>query len=116
MSEALLSTGESVLIGSPPGSIWHRRRTSTGTGERNNRKYNYWRAVDPCRDWNTDSNFNVSCPTDDSPMFDVRAGQLLAWLCGEDWQQMEGFSWPCFTNSIRGVDQYGLPEDLRRQT
>ena len=35
-------------------TIWHRRSASTGSGIRNNLKYNYWRTSEPCRDWKTD--------------------------------------------------------------
>ena len=118
----LRSLKESVLTVSPPGtifltvySIWHRRSSSIRSGIRNNLKYNNWRTAKPCRDWKTDSDFNFSWPGKTVPPFTVRAAQLLAWLCDEDWQHMGGQSWPCFSNSIRDSDQPGLPEGLHRR-
>ena len=112
----------SVLTTSPPGtifltvySIWHRRSASTGTGVRNNLKYNYWRTAEPRRDWVADSDYNFSWPSiADAPAFGVPAAGMFAWLCGEEWQHIGGQSWPCFTISTLETDQEGLPQGLRR--
>jgi hypothetical protein len=95
-------------------SIWHRRSASTGTGIRNHLKYNYWRTVPPCRDWNTDPAFNFSWLDNKVPPFTVRAAELLAWLCAEEWQHLGGQSWPCFSHTVLDSDQPGLPQGLRR--
>ena len=118
----LRSLKQAVLTVSSPGtifltvySIWHRRTASTSTGIRNMLKYNYWRTAEPCRDWKTDPNFNPSWPVNEFPSFTVRAAQMLAWLCGEDWQHLGGQGWPCFSNTTHEWDQPGLPEGLSRQ-
>ena len=117
----LRSLKDSVPTVSSPGtifltvySIWHRRTASTVTEIRNNLKYNYWRTVEPCRDWDTDPDFNFSWPTNEFPPFSVRTAQMLAWLCGEDWQHTGGQTWPCFVSMVYDSDQPGLPEGLRR--
>ena len=117
----LRSLKESVLTVSAAGtifltaySIWHRRSASTGTGIRNNLKYNYWRTVPPWRDWNTDPAFNFSWLDNKVPQLTVRAAELLAWLCGEEWQHLGGQSWPCFSHTVLDSDQPGLPQGLRR--
>ena len=117
----LRSLNQSVLTISPPGtifltvySIWHRRSASTGTGIRNNLKYNYWRTAEPCRDWIADPDFNFSGPNNEFPVFTVRGAQMLAWLCGEQWQHLGGASWPCFSHLVLDADQPGLPQGLRR--
>jgi len=118
----LRSVKSSMLTVAAPGSIfvtvysiWHRRGVSTGTGIRNNLKYNYWRTSEPRRDWVVDPDFNFSWPRDaDAPRFGVRAAEMFTWLCGEEWQFMGGQSWPCFTLSALESDQEGLPEGLRR--
>ena len=121
MLSRLRSLKQSVLTISPAGtifltvySIWHRRSLSTSVGIRNQLNYNYFRTVKPCRDWDTDPDFNFSWPKEEYPRFNGRAAQMLAWLCGEDWQPRGGLSWPCFTHSVCDGDQPGLPEALRR--
>ena len=118
----LRSVRDSILTISPPGtifltaySIWHRRSASTARGIRNNLKYNYWRTVEPRRDWVEDPNFNFSWPANEFPPFTVRAAQMLAWLCGEEWQHAGGQGWPCFSSTPHGGDQPGLPAGLRQR-
>jgi hypothetical protein len=116
------SVKSSVLTIAPPGSIfltvysiWHRRSASTGSGIRNNLKYNYWRTAEPKRDWAAEPDFNFSwLNIADSPRFGVPAAEMFSWLCGEEWQHLGGQSWPCFTISTLESDQEGLPQGLRR--
>ncbi len=117
----LRSLSQSVLTTAPPGtifltvySIWHRRSASSVSTIRNNLKYNYWRTAEPCRDWIRDPNFNFSWPKNEFPPFTVRAAQLLAWLCAEDWQHVGGQGWPCFSSTPHHSDQPGLPAGLHR--
>ena len=115
------SLKNSVLTTSPPGSIFltvysilHRRSASAGTGIRNNLKYNYWRTAEPRRDWVADPDFNFSWMSlTYHPTFGVQAAEMLAWLCGEEWQHMGGQAWPSFTWGTYDSDQVGLPEGLR---
>ena len=116
----LRSVRQSVLTASSAGtifvtvySIWHRRSASAGSGIRNNPKYNYWRTVEPCRDWIEDPEFSFSWPNNEFPGLSVRAAQLLVWLCGEDWQHKGGQAWPCFSNTVHEHDQQGLPAGFR---
>ena len=116
----LRSVRDSILTVSPAGtifvtvySIWHRRSASTATGIRNNLKYNYWRTAEPCRDWNTDSEFSFSWQLNEFPGLSVRAAQMLTWLCGEKWEHMGGQAWPCFASREHDHDQQGLPEGFR---
>ena len=41
-------------------SIWHRRSESTGSGVRNNLKYNYFRTAPPERDWIREDGFDFA--------------------------------------------------------
>lgn len=111
---------ESVLTESPAGtifltvySIWHRRSRSTATGIRNNLKYNYFRNVEPCRDWDTDPDFNFSWPTYETPWMSVPAARMLVWLCGEEWRHQGGVTWPCLTNTVRDHVQRGVPDSMQ---
>ena len=117
----LRSLKPAVSTASPPGSIVitaysiiHRRSPSTGTGIRDNLKYNYWRTAEPRRDWVVDPDFNFSWPRNLLPPLSVPVAQLFAWLCGEDWQHIGGQAWPSFTAGRYEGDQIGLPEGLRR--
>lgn len=118
----LRSMKDSVLTITPPGSIVitvysivHRRSASTGTGIRDNLKYNYWRTSEPRRDWVVDPDFSFSWTRPGQrPPFGVPAAEMFAWLCGEDWQHMGGQAWPSFTAGTYDGDQMGLPEGLRR--
>ena len=41
-------------------AIWHRRSSSSVESIRENLKYNYWRSVEPNRDWLIDPDFDVN--------------------------------------------------------
>ena len=117
----LRSVRDSFLTVAPAGTIfltcytiWHRRSASTGSGIRNNLKYNYWRTSEPCRDWKTDPGFSFSWPANEFPGFTVPAAQMLVWLCGEEWEHMGGQAWPCFSEKVHDHDQQGLPAGFRR--
>jgi len=103
-------------------SIWHRRSASTGTGVRNNLKYNYWRTAPTQRDWIIEPGFDIALAdfSLDGPTFrdqfrDSRdAAGLYAWLCGmyDDFHLMGGQGWPLPPHRWLG-EPYGVPARLR---
>ena len=122
----------SKLVEAPAGSIcittypiWHRRSESTGTGARNNIKYNYWRMVNPERDWIIEpefdlatADFNVNLPIytgGDQPSQRARLGtsEMLCWLWGksEYFTFKGGQSWPV-DRADPGIIPYGVPAGL----
>jgi len=83
-----------ILASAPAGSIfityygmWHRRSESNIPSLRNNLKYNYWRWIEPTRDWIVNPDFNVSTASFESlkptyrpmreDMYDITAKVLL---------------------------------------
>ena len=103
-------------------SIWHRRSASTGTGIRNNLKYNYWRTVPPQRDWIIEPDFKVEFaefwgpePSYREQFRDCRdASGLYAWLCGkyDDYELMGGQGWPLGRGHTWIGGPYGVPVAL----
>ena len=103
-------------------SIWHRRSVSTGTGIRNNVKFNYWRTVPPQRDWIIEPDFDVAFADfgADKPSYreqfrDCRdAAGLYAWLCGkyDGFELMGGQGWPLSQDHNWIGRPYGVPTAL----
>ena len=108
-------------------SIWHRRSASTGSGIRNNLKYNYWRTVPPKRDWAVEPSFDVATadfsigtyldlerPTFRAQFNDsADAAGMYAWLCGkyDEVRLMGGQGWPLPPHNW--LDKpYGVPSAL----
>ena len=105
-------------------SIWHRRSDSTAAGVRNNLKYNYWRTVQPERDWINEpgfdlatANYSLNLPiyASDTPSSRVRQGAsgLLCWLWGQSEQfgLSGGQGWPKGRKNYLGRP-YGIPAGL----
>ena len=110
--------------------IWHRRSDSTGTGIRNNLKYNYWRTVSPERDWIIEPDFDIAAanyslrpnyPTyaGDDPDARVRWGsaEMFCWLWGKSDQfyVKGGQGWPTDYPGYDNYNPYGVPRGLVTQ-
>ena len=108
-------------------SIWHRRSASTGSGIRNNLKYNYWRTAPPRRDWIIEPDFDVATadfsvgrdmdlvqPTFRDQFRDCADGaEMYAWLCGKSdgFRLMGGQGWPLPPHKWLDAP-YGVPAGL----
>ena len=92
-------------------SIWHRCSESTGTGIRNNLKYNYFRTAAPERDWVVEPDFDIA--TADYSLGDeltfrpphreyLDAAEMFCWLCGKSaaFEEISGPSWPVVNASF----------------
>ena len=109
-------------------NIWHRRSESATKGIRNNLKYNYWRTVEPTRDWVIDPGFDIG--TADYAIGEwgsteqttyrqqfrdrVDSAEMYTWLCGESekFKVIGGQGWPKGPRNYRGEKPYGIPKDL----
>ena len=108
-------------------SIWHRRSASTGTGVRNNLKYNYWRTAPPKRDWITEPDFDLAMadfsvggdkdlerPTFREQFRDCYdAAGMYTWLSGkyDKFHLMGGQGWPLPPHRWL-PEPYGVPAGL----
>jgi len=114
----------------PPGSIlitkysvWHRKSESTGTGIRNNLKYNYWRTAPPTRDWVTEPGFDFATAnygfegavTYRRPSRESRdAAEMFFWLSGihEKYAWIGGQDWPMPGSRTPADRPYGVPAGI----
>ena len=131
-----------ILTDAPAGSIfitayniWHRRAARSApeeAGIRNLLKYNYWRTLDPQRDWTTTEGFDVEFAdfVVDGLRFSelmrdcVDAAEMYYWLCGQtrDFRYLGGQSWPGDVPENKATPEaiartrhrprYGVPGDL----
>ena len=131
-----------VLAAAPAGSIfitsyniWHRRGARTApeeAGIRNLLKYNYWRTVEPRRDWIQNEDFNIEFA--DFVVDGLRHSELMRdcvdsaemyyWLCGRtnDFRYLGGQAWPGDIPENKATPEaiartrirprYGVPGDL----
>ena len=111
-------------------NIWHRRSESATKGIRNNLKYNYWRTVEPTRDWVIDPGFDIGTakyeigewgsteqPTYRQQFRDcVDSAEMYTWLCGksEKFKYLGGQAWPlpASTHFFSDGRPYATPEDM----
>ena len=108
-------------------SIWHRRSESTGSGVRNNLKYNYFRTAPPERDWIREQGFDFA--TADYGFGEpltyrqqhrdtIDNAEMFCWLCGkaEQFRTLGGQGWPVPNSDGHALiaPPYGVPEGLDR--
>lgn len=106
-------------------SIWHRRSEATGSGVRNNLKYNYFRTAPPRRDWVREEGFDFA--TADYGFGEpltyrqqhrdtVDNAEMFCWLCGKagEFRVLGGQGWPVPNSDGHAiVDRpYGVPAGL----
>lgn len=106
-------------------SIWHRRSEATGSGVRNNLKYNYFRTAAPRRDWIREEGFDFA--TADygfgGPLTyrqqhrdTVDNAEMFCWLCGkaDEFRVLGGQGWPVVNSDNHPTvgRPYGVPAGL----
>lgn len=106
-------------------SIWHRRSEATGSGVRNNLKYNYFRTTAPRRDWIREEGFDFA--TADygfgQPLTyrqqhrdTVDNAEMFCWLCGkaDQFRVLGGQGWPVINSDNHPTvgRPYGVPAGL----
>jgi len=101
-------------------AIWHRRSSSSVESIRENLKYNYWRSVEPNRDWLIDPDFDVNTadytsqhPTYREQFRDAKdVAEMYLWLRGEHdkFRSVGGQGWPL--PGTRNDIPYGIPKGI----
>ncbi|MEM7131613.1 MAG: phytanoyl-CoA dioxygenase family protein [Chloroflexota bacterium] len=92
----VFTDGPAGTIGIHHQSILHRRGLSTATGTRHMLKYNYWRSVDPQRDWNTEPDFDFQTAYYGGHNQARYVAHMFYWLCGkgDEFRVIGGQAWP----------------------
>ena len=92
----ILAAGPGGTIGIHHQSILHRRGLSTAKGPRHMLKYNYWRTVDPTRDWITEPNFDFQTAYYGGHNQARYVAHQFYWLCGkgDEYRVIGGQAWP----------------------
>ena len=95
----IFAEGPAGTIGIHHQSILHRRGRSTATGIRRMLKYNYWRTVDPVRDWIIEDDFDARTAYFGGHNTAIYTAHMYYWLCGkgDDFRVVGGQGWPWST-------------------
>ncbi|RIK43919.1 MAG: hypothetical protein DCC55_03995 [Chloroflexi bacterium] len=92
----IFADGPAGTIGIHHQSILHRRGLSTAKGTRHMLKYNYWRTVDPARDWIIEPDFDFQSAYYGGHNQARYVAHMFYWLCGqgEEFRVIGGQAWP----------------------